>query len=56
LRLRAPRLETRLVLHLSGLEGLVEPQPVEAGAAARAQGALATWVQVPVTDLPGQRT
>lgn len=45
LMLRAPGLCARLVLKSSGLTTLVEP-------AARPDGALASWVDVPLTDLP----
>ena len=48
LLLRSPAACARLVLNSSGLAALIEP------AAASTAGALASWVDVPMTDLPPQ--
>ena len=55
LSVRSPAACARLVLNISGLAGLIEPERPVADAATRTESALASWVDVPMTDLPAQR-
>ena len=53
--LRSPGSCARLVLDISGLMALVEPEPGGSAHGTPAAGALASWVEVPITDLAPQR-